>query len=292
MSRNPPSTPLFAQHPRNWRENTYIYPVLSRRSKGLSVGINLNTDKSCNFNCVYCCVDRSNVVCRAQTDLGVLRQELDDMLELVKNGNIWRMPPFDQTPPELRRFNDVAFSGDGEPTASAVFGPACRVAAELLARHHFTKAKIVLITNATLLDRPSVQETLQLLDRSNGEIWAKLDAGNEEQYRRIVRSPIPFQHVLDNIALVGRGRDIVIQSMFLAFDGQPPSPEDLADYVRQLRNLSAGGCRIRLVQAYTIARPVFQTHIAPLTHAQLDHIVSLVQHDGLAAEAYYAGIAE
>src|SRR5947208_956480 len=51
--------PLFMQHSRSWRENRYVYPVISRRSKGLSIGVNLNPDKVCNFDCVYCCVDRT-----------------------------------------------------------------------------------------------------------------------------------------------------------------------------------------------------------------------------------------
>src|ERR1041384_5902109 len=50
--------PLFTQHSRSWRENRYVYPVVSRRSKGLSIGVNLNPDKVCNFDCIYCCVDR------------------------------------------------------------------------------------------------------------------------------------------------------------------------------------------------------------------------------------------
>ena len=45
---------LIAAHPRSFQENRYVYPVLSRRSKGISIGVNLNLDKVCNFDCVYC----------------------------------------------------------------------------------------------------------------------------------------------------------------------------------------------------------------------------------------------
>ena len=47
-------------HPRTFQENRFVYPVLSRRSHGLSVGINLNPDKICNFDCIYCQVDRTS----------------------------------------------------------------------------------------------------------------------------------------------------------------------------------------------------------------------------------------
>ena len=42
---------LFTLHSRNWQTNRYVYPVISRRSKGLSIGVNLNPDKVCNFDC-------------------------------------------------------------------------------------------------------------------------------------------------------------------------------------------------------------------------------------------------
>ena len=288
MSASRSNTRLFAQHSRSWQHNRYVYPVISRRSRGLSIGVNLNPDRICNFDCVYCCVDRTAGVDKPEAvDLAILRSELDAMLALVVSGEFWRTPPFDKTPPALRRFNDIAFSGDGEPTACRVFDQACRLAGELLANHHLA-AKLVVITNATLLDRPSVQATLQYLDTHHGEIWAKLDAGNENVYRQIIRSSIPYQKILDNLRDVAQRRDIVIQSMFLSFNGQPPAEADIADYVDQLRQLKATGARIALVQAYTIARPVFESHVAPVQDAVLDDIVARIQQAGLAAEAYYA----
>lgn len=288
MPQIPPHTPLFTQHSRNWRKNRYIYPVVSRRSKGLSIGINLNTDRICNFDCVYCCVDRAIGKPSPQpVDIAVLRDELDDMLARVATGEIWQTPPFDQAPAALKRFNDIAFSGDGEPTSSPVFAAACELAAELRSKHALD-GKIVVITNATLLDRPGVQNALKFLDAHNGEVWAKLDAGNENVYRQMVRTSIPFPRVLEGIRQAGQDRQIVIQSMFLSFSGASPAEEDIVDYLHRLRELTAAGCHIRLVQIYTIARPVFQTHIAPLPDSELDTIAARVQQLGINAEAYYA----
>src|SRR3982750_345300 len=113
--------PLFTQHSRSWRDNRYVYPVISRRSKGLSIGVNLNPDKVCNFDCVYCCVDRTVPPTYREVDMSVLDDELSRMLELASSGEIWQIPPFDQTTARLRRINDVAFSGDGEPTSFKSF---------------------------------------------------------------------------------------------------------------------------------------------------------------------------
>jgi wyosine [tRNA(Phe)-imidazoG37] synthetase (radical SAM superfamily) len=288
MDTRQPSTPLFAQHSRSWQENRYVYPVISRRSKGLSIGINLNTDRICNFDCVYCCVDRNGgAAAPQQVNLNILQAELDSMLALVASGQLWELAPFDTTPEPLRRLNDVAFSGDGEPTSSRAFGAASQMVERLLHQHGLM-AKIVVITNATLLDRPSVRHTLGFLDSHHGEIWAKLDAGNDALYQRMVRTSIPFARVLESIRLAGQERQIVIQSMFLSFDNQPPTEQDIADYLGRLSELVAGGCQIRLVQIYTIARPVFEQGISPLPKDILDSVAARVRQLGLNAEAYYA----
>lgn len=279
---------LFTLHSRHWRENTYVYPVVSRRSKGLSIGVNLNPDRICNFSCVYCCVNRTDGDLRPlKIDLNLLAAELDAMLDGVASGAIWRMPPFDQTPAHLRRFNDVAFSGDGEPTSSPAFAEACRLAVGLLEKHRLD-AKIVVITNATLFHHRAVRDALAYLDQHQGEIWAKLDAGSQRLYDRIVRSPIPLQKVLDNILAAGRVRPLVIQSMFLRTHGQPPEPGDITDYIHRLKELLAGGCQIKLVQVYTLARPVFEAQVTPAPDALLDEIARRVRDEGIEAEAYYA----
>jgi wyosine [tRNA(Phe)-imidazoG37] synthetase (radical SAM superfamily) len=278
---------LFTQHSRSWRDNRYVYPVISRRSKGLSIGVNLNPDKVCNFDCVYCCVDRTVPPEVRDVDMTILREELDHLIGLAASGEIFRGPPFDETPAELQRFNDVAFSGDGEPTAFPGFDAACRLAAELLDRRSLPGPKIVVITNATLLHRPPVQEALGFLDQHNGEIWTKLDAGTEAYYRQIERTTIPLQRVLDNIALCGQRRSIVIQSLFMNLHGQPPDDVEIDGYVDRLRELLARGTRVKLVQVYTVARRTTEDWVTPLPPAALDDIAARAASAGVPVETYY-----
>lgn len=280
------STPLFTSHSRSWRDNRFVYPVISRRSKGLSIGVNLNPDQACNFDCVYCSVDRNTAPTVRSVDLEGVRAELDHLLGLAVSGAIWNEPPFDRTPPELRRLNDVAFSGDGEPTSYSGFGDACRLAADLI-RWHNAPAKIVVITNATLLHRPEVQATLAFLDTVPSQVWAKLDAGTQDYYALIERTKIPLQRVLDNLLLTGRARPIVIQSMFLRYRGEAPSSAEIEAYLGRLRDLIAGGCRISLVQIYTVARSTAEAEATPLSKPEVDDIVAKVRALGVAAEAYY-----
>src|SRR6476620_5784718 len=108
--------PLHAQHARRFETNRFVYPVLSRRSEGISIGVNLNPDKVCNFDCIYCQVDRTTASETRFVELSQLLEELESTLKLAANGELFDLPKFQSTPENLRRLNDIAFSGDGEPT--------------------------------------------------------------------------------------------------------------------------------------------------------------------------------
>jgi wyosine [tRNA(Phe)-imidazoG37] synthetase (radical SAM superfamily) len=281
------TTPLFKTHPRTWQQNRYVYPVISRRSNGLSIGINLNPDKACNFDCVYCSVDRKTPSKVKTVDLEKLRVELDNLLGLALSGEIWQLEPFINTPKKLQRLNDVAFSGDGEPTSFPLLEKACRMADELI-RWHQASAKIIIITNATLLNRSVALDTSAFLDHIPHQWWCKLDAGTEPYYQMIERTKIPLQVVLENILLHGKRRPIVIQSLFLNYRGASPSPEEITAYCMRLKHLRTSGCQIDYVQVYTVARNTADAAAKPLTNAEVDAIAAQVRALGIRAETYYS----
>ena len=287
MTRPTLRTPLFTRHERTWHQNRYVYPVISRRSGGLSIGINLNPAKGCNFNCVYCCVDRSRPTSQRFIYMDVIESELDEMLGLAISGDLFKQPPFDQTPPPLRRLNDVAFSGDGEPTLCTRLPMAIELVAKLLAKHHREDVKVILITNSTMLDRPAVQESLALLAHHKGEIWAKLDAGSMEYYELIDRSPVSLHRVLRGLRHAAIAYGIVVQSMFLRYQGRGPTDQEITDYVGRLCDIIAAGGTIREVQVYTVARPPADRDVEMLDDAALDSIAMKVRAAGIPAEVFY-----
>jgi wyosine [tRNA(Phe)-imidazoG37] synthetase (radical SAM superfamily) len=287
---DPPRRALLVHrdHRRTFRENLYVYAVVSRRSKGVSIGVNLNPDKVCNFDCVYCQVDRTTPPVVRDVDVPRLLDELEGMLDLVTTGELFNMDPFRGTPPALRRLNDIAFSGDGEPTTAREFPQVVRAAADIKRLRGLDDVKLVLITNATRFHRPAVHEALALLDANNGEIWAKLEAGTEAYYRQIDRTTIPLRRVLDNITEAARVRPLVIQALFLRLHDRSPPPEELEAFCGRLSEIQKAGGRIKLVQVYTIARVPAESYAGPLSHAEVDAIVELVRRRaGLAAEAFY-----
>ena len=288
QTNDQPSLPQYASHPRGWRRNLYVYPVISRRSGGLSVGVNLNPDGVCNFNCVYCQVDRSKPAKARKVDPDVLSRELADMLTEARNGVLFRDPSFSNVPEGRRSIRDIAFSGDGEPTIHKNFSACVQIAAKLKREAGLEETRIVLITNACYLTGPEVRAGLEIMDQNNGCIWAKLDAGTEEYFQLINRSRFPLGHVIENIIAAARIRPVVIQSMFLSYAGKGPSDAELSAYSGRLREILAGGGKIDHVQVYTVARPSAEVAVKPLASEEVDRIADLIRsHTGLRAEAYY-----
>jgi wyosine [tRNA(Phe)-imidazoG37] synthetase (radical SAM superfamily) len=279
---------LHTQHPRRFEANRFVYPVLSRRSAGISIGVNLNPDKVCNFDCIYCQVDRTTQSETRFTDLPALLHELEDTLRLVTSGELYEAPQFATTPPPLRRLNDMAFSGDGEPTSHRNFDEVAAACAEVKRRLGLDAVKMVLITNASLLHRPHVIRGLEILDANQGEVWAKLEAGTEEYFHLVDRTPIPFRQILDNIAAAARVRPLVIQSLFMRVAGEPPSAAELEAFCDRLNEITAAGGKLTMVQVYTVARKPTESYVTPLTDAEVDAIRDLViARTGIPATSYY-----
>jgi wyosine [tRNA(Phe)-imidazoG37] synthetase (radical SAM superfamily) len=281
-------TTLHTQHPRRFEENRFVYPVLSRRSEGISVGVNLNPDKVCNFDCIYCQVDRTTQSETRFVAIDGLLQEMEETLRLAASGELFEYEKFRNTPREFRRLNDIAFSGDGEPTTYRNFDEIIAACAALKQRLGLDAVKMVLITNASMFHRPHVQRGLAILDENNGEIWAKLEAGTEEYFQLVDRTPIPFRQILDNITAAAKVRPLVIQALFMRVHGQPPSRAELEAFCDRLSEITAAGGRLKLIQVYTVARRPAESFVAPLSDEEVDAIVELVQRrTGLDAKAYY-----
>lgn len=280
-----------SDHPRLFQSNKFVYPVLSRRSQGISVGINLNPDKICNFDCIYCQVDRRSAAVTQFVETERLLAELDRTLDLVETGELYQDEPFSEVPDALRRLNDIAFSGDGEPTTFRNIDSIVEDVAALKERRGLDTVKMVLITNASMFHRPTVQKALATLDANQGEIWAKLDAGTDAYFHRIDRTPIPFHRILVNIRDAARVRPLVIQSLFMRVEGVGPSAEEIVAFCDRLREVIDSGGSILRVQVYTIARRPTESYVSPLIPAEVDAIAEQVRaRVRVPVEAYYGAV--
>src|SRR5690606_18144805 len=117
-------------HDRDSAGLTYVYPVLSRRSRGLSVGVNLNVNRACNWRCVYCQVPDLAAGNAPLADLAKLEHELESFLRSAVDPH-WQAA---HLPPEARALRDVAIAGDGEPTSCPNFAAAVLTVGRVLER--------------------------------------------------------------------------------------------------------------------------------------------------------------
>ena len=276
----------FTDHRRSLHENQYVYAVVSRRVNGLSIGINLNPDKACNFACPYCQVDRRVPGGQRSIDVDRLRVEIDGLLGLVRDGTLWTVPPFDTAAQHLRRVGDISFAGDGEPTACPDFEAALATVIEARERHGLKHVPMTLLSNATLFHREAVQTGLGVLHRAGGVIWAKLDAGTEAWFQRVDGTTLSFDRVLDNLSFAAQRYRVVIQSMFHAFDGVGPDDAEIAAWAGRLKAVLAEGGRIEMVQVYTVARAPADSSVVPLSRHRLDEIAAAAREVGLSATVY------
>jgi wyosine [tRNA(Phe)-imidazoG37] synthetase (radical SAM superfamily) len=260
-----------------WEENLYVYPVLSRRARGLSVGINLSPHKACNMDCVYCQVDRSVPGLVKKVDLDRLQAELDALLPQAVSGEIFYEEPFLSAPGHLHRLADIAFSGDGEPTSFRGFLEACRRVVAAKERAGVPDLPVRILTNAIDLDRDEVVEALAFLDDHQGEVWAKLDAGTQDYYERVARSKSPLEKVLSNISAAARIRPVVIQALFLSLDGREPPDAEIEAWLARLEEIRAAGGELAHVQVYTLARPPAEPWVSAISRDTLERIAVRVR---------------
>lgn len=230
----------------------YVYPVVSRRAGGISVGINLNPNNACNWRCIYCQVPDLQRGGPPPIDLALLEEELRRLLADIVGGDFMTT----RVPADARRLIDVAFSGNGEPTSAAEFPQVVELAAAVLTEMNLAQSvKLRLITNGSLLDRASVRAGIAALGRAGGEVWFKLDAASAAGWLRIngtrQRPDVVLRRLLACAALC----ETWVQSCFFALDGAAPAEAAVAEYLELLREAAD---RIAGVHLYSLARPSLQ----------------------------------
>jgi len=272
--------------PRDFLNNRFVYLVVSPRARGLSVGVNMNPDKRCNFNCVYCELHRAQVPRELHLDVEAMALELKETLGFVLAGHLRELPAYRDVPEQLLQLRHVTLSGDGEPTFALNFVEAVQSIVHVRAMSGFPFFKMVLITNATGLDQPQVRDGLRHFTRFD-EIWAKLDGGTQNYLARVNQLDVPLEKILANILAVGRQRPVIIQSLFPSINGQEPPAEEIEQYVLRLKELKDGGANIPLVQIYSATRPTPKSGCGHLPLRTLSRIAQRVkQVSGLKAEVF------
>jgi wyosine [tRNA(Phe)-imidazoG37] synthetase (radical SAM superfamily) len=247
-------------HDRDAVNMTYVYPVISRRAGGVSIGINLNPNNACNWRCAYCQVPNLVRGVAPEIDLACLRSELQVMLDNILHGDFMAQ----RVPEDCRRLCDVAISGNGEPTSCRSFDAVVAVISELMGNSGLS-VPLRLITNGSYIHKPHVQAGLRKMSSNNGEVWIKVDSVTDEGIRRINGIKLDEARLRQQVETSANHCPTWLQTCMVAWDGQPPAAEEVSAYLQFLTSLKQEHVPVRGVMLYGLARPSLQQEAAHLT---------------------------
>ena len=272
-------------HNRDVSGLTYIYPVVSRRAGGVSIGINLNINNACNWRCLYCQVPNLTRGTPPPINLELLEKELRDFLEYIVHGDFMQRYVAEGD----RKLQDIAFSGNGEPTSAKEFPEVLSIVEKLLnefdllnpANEH--PIKVRLITNGSLMDKPHVLASMRHLANLNGEVWFKADAGTSEGVAKINDVNINIPSVIKRIKACAEACPTFVQTCMVAIDGVAPTDAEVSAYIALLNEVKKS---IQGVHLYGLARPSMQAEAPRLTRLSpewLEGVAEKIRAIGLKA---------
>jgi hypothetical protein len=267
-----------SDHSRDFAGMTYVYPVLSRRAGGVSVGINLNPNNACNWHCVYCQVPNLVRGAAPVIDRAQLRQELSGFLTALVEGDYMQQ----HVPEGLRTIKDIAFSGNGEPTSAGDFADIVSDVLAIRDAAGLTAVPVRLITNGSLVKRRAVQDGLRRLAAGGGEVWFKVDGGRREDIARINGVDLDPASVSRALAKSAELCPTWVQTCMFAWDGEVPSEAALAGYLNTLE--VAGLDALEGVLLYGVVRASMQpeaVRVSALDEAGLMLIAERIKEKGL-----------
>ncbi|TLS77642.1 radical SAM protein [Mariprofundus erugo] len=267
-----------ANHDRDVVGMTYVYPVVSRRAGGVSVGINLNPNHACDWHCAYCQVPGLVRGSAPAIDLQLLHEELQSMLERILHGDFMQQ----HVPESCRTLCDIAISGNGEPTGCRDFAAVVRTIVTVM-RSFRLAIPLRLITNGSYADKQTVQQGLALMAACGGELWIKVDSATVDGIRRINGVSLSPERLFHQVKSMSEGCPAWIQTCMFAWDGLPPSTPEVDAYLALLTRLKADSVPLQGVLLYGLARPSMQPeaiHLAALEPLWMEQLAARIQAVG------------
>jgi len=252
---SPTRTLTPANHDRDNAGMTYVYPVVSRRAGGVSVGVNLNPNNACNWRCIYCQVPNLTRGGPPPIDLALLEDELRRMLGDIIDGDFMMR----SVPEGMRRLNDIAISGNGEPTSAPEFPAVVELIGKVVADFKLAgKIKLVLITNGSLAHKAYVREGLRKMANLDGEVWFKFDRATRAGLRLANDTETNPERHYQRLKTVANLCPTWMQTCMFALDGNPPEAAEIDAWLALLARAKAEHLPLRGILLYGLARPSLQ----------------------------------
>ncbi len=243
-------------HSRDKAGLTYIYPVLSRRSGGLSIGINLNINNACNWRCIYCQVPNLIRGSAPAVDFNKLGNELRSFLADVVHGQFYER---EEIPDEFRVIKDIAISGNGEPTTANDFEQVVNLIQLVLTEYGLLHSiKCVLITNGSMINKTHVKKGIKKLSKMKGEVWFKVDSATPRGIATINQARGSNLTTLKRLKLTADLCPTLIQTCVFSYKNKLPSEYELSAYRNLLDAVVSREIPIKGVLLYGVERVYLQ----------------------------------
>ena len=257
-------------HDRHIAGLKYIYPVISRRAGGLSIGINFNPNNACNWRCIYCQVPGLQFGNAPDMDFDLLAKEFRQFLTYVQNGVFFRQFSVEANQQTIK---DIAISGNGEPTSLKNFSLAVVMLGDIANEYGiFPAAKFVLISNGSLIHKTAVQAGLTALARYQGELWFKLDSATEQGRKLMNNTGQSQKKLLENLKIAGNLCTTKLQTCMLHYQNKTWSGSEKQAYLQLLTDLKEQSISVHGIMLYSIARQSFQPEAENLEIAEIDEM--------------------
>ncbi|MEG1635299.1 MAG: radical SAM protein [Rikenellaceae bacterium] len=247
--------------------DTIVFGPIKSRRLGISLGVNLlsNTNKICNFNCIYCECGWNKVMKGQKlryADAHQTIEELKTKLHTMHANN--------------ERLDVITFAGNGEPTMHPQFAQIIDEAVDAR-NHYFPEAKIAVLSNATMLGREVVREALKKVDSAILKIDSALEptinAINQPNFKYSLRD------VIDNMKFF-KG-EIIIQTMFLRgeYGGikiDNTTSEEVAAWLNVVKEIKP-----KLVMIYSIDRDTPAENLQKVSFEDMNNIATFVRENNI-----------
>lgn len=258
----------ITDHNRNSAQLTYVYPVISRRSGGLSIGINLNPNNACNWQCLYCQVPDLVRGSAPRIDLEQFKYEIERFLHDVIHGDFYDDYEIDET---LRTIKDIAISGNGEPSSTEDFEQVVELICQSIRQFNLQdEIKLVLITNGSLMHKQVVQSGLSKMSLLNGEVWFKLDSATDSGLKNINHAGLSISRARQSLVVASGLCSTWLQTCVFQLDGKAPSVDERDAYLQFLASLKVDDIKVRGVLLYGLARPSMQAEASRLSAVSVE----------------------
>lgn len=245
-------------------DNIIFGPVNSRRL-GKSLGINLlpTTSKYCNFNCIYCeCGWSKNIGKIEFHSVDTVISELEKVLEKYSSTS--------------ENIDVITYAGNGEPTMHPKFNEI--IDQTILLRNKYSpNVKIAVLSNATMLHKESVFNSLLKIDLP----ILKLDSGIESTIININQPTGNFSIIKLIENLKRFNGNFHLQTMFLKgeFNGNiidNTSEIEINEWLKIIEKTMP-----KQVMIYSIARNTPADNLIPVSLEELGTIAKKVRNLGI-----------